>query len=658
MISSNNNNNSQIVPKNSTNITTDTDTNTNINAKTNITSQKTNPSSTRNSSSSIKKKLRKFIPPDRIKIRIVTSIPELPEADYQPSMSLPGVRSRDVYLDLNKLLSNSSINATKTKISRIRQFFDAGLFKSLTNNSMPSGNLKENYESIINNNIRKTLNTIFQSGNSITLLGKKYVIADYYWRDSDYKQGLKRSTFEEMVYNVTPQMKQVKSSDLPPDILKLGSQVSSTGPLNPDAIYYDKAGKIVDIGQMDFRVPKNKSETITEIAADDEHLYDDMVKLKMLDPTKLDDYVYVRKQLNIPNAYDEDVEKQMTRYKKFLKSNEANEKFDRLIRLRKRRLKYIKSLLKGQYVKEPKIRKYKLYNYYKTGDTGKFDEILDMLEGKVKTKKLVMKPDEDIENDEDNDEDFENGEDFENDDDQNEYVEDDSIENDDDENEEEFYRRQSSMIDARGGADSRSRPRFTFSNRQISERERNRRNGRNFYSQRYPYSRRYNRYSYRDPYSRGRYGRQSRSSHGRVQSINASNFSIYITVELYLQRGDVLTSKALGKISCNRSWNEISRNFGILMGQEPRHYMLPVYDESTESIAKRKSDLQRRQLEYKRRSQLYGNERIYNSSRNYPPRRGGNKTTRKSKHVKTRKNIIIQTNKNKTYKLKSKNVSH
>jgi len=532
-------------------------------------------------------------------------------------MSLPGIRSRDVYFNIHRLLSNSSINATRT--SKIKQFFDKGLFKSLGNNSTPTGKIedKEQYDSIVNKNVRKTLETLFKSGNRITLLGKKYVIADFYWKDNDFKQEIKRPTFEKKIYNVTPQMEQRRAHDLP-EHLKYGTSSVRTNETAPVTIFRDSTGKIheIDAGQRDSRVPKSKEHIIT-VAAENQDLYIDMMNLKELDINKLDDLDYVRKKLSMPLATTDYIKTQMGRYKDFLESNNGTKKLDNLISYRQQREKQIESLLSGKEIDELEIRKYDLNHLFeKDNETRNTNirNILDMLEGKTES---ILNDDELFNKTKNN---------AKNEDD---VYYDDDVYYEEDENEpvnSEF------LTNVRGGG-SRDL------NKDRKEWERNRDS------------------FFRNFTSRNNFKRQGRgSSHGRVQSIDTSDFSIYITVELYLQEGNVLTKKSMGKFSCDRSWNEISRNFGILMGQESRHYMLPIYNEYNESIKKNPTSRQFEEDKYyrtKKKNDLYGRERVNQSSRNFVPRRGGNKFSRKNKTIKNKntRKIIINTNKKKTYKL-------
>ena len=65
-------------------------------------------------------------------------------------------------------------------------------------------------------------------------------------------------------------------------------------------------------------------------------------------------------------------------------------------------------------------------------------------------------------------------------------------------------------------------------------------------------------------------------SQSKMVNIDESNFAIYISVEIYLVKGDTLTPEDESNLNCKNNWNEVIVPFDKLIGREKRG-VLPDY---------------------------------------------------------------------------------
>jgi len=140
--------------------------------------------------------------PKSLSILINTRIRGYPKIKYEPSMSIPGVRSETVYFDpLIKL--NNSVAGTVPKgyppSELYSQFFDKGAFDSLLSRTLSSSFFGQGKRTIeqatqdgyIDDNIKVTLNQLFKPGSLFYIKGQPFTINAYDWNYGDWKIGTK-----------------------------------------------------------------------------------------------------------------------------------------------------------------------------------------------------------------------------------------------------------------------------------------------------------------------------------------------------------------------------------------------------------------------------------------------------------------------------------
>jgi len=140
--------------------------------------------------------------PKSLSILINTRIRGYPKIKYEPSMSIPGVRSETVYFDpLIKL--NNSVAGTVPKgyppSELYSQFFDKGAFDSLLSRTLSSSFFGQGKRTIeqatqdgyVDDNIKITLNQLFKPGNLFYIKGQPFTINGYDWNYGDWKIGTK-----------------------------------------------------------------------------------------------------------------------------------------------------------------------------------------------------------------------------------------------------------------------------------------------------------------------------------------------------------------------------------------------------------------------------------------------------------------------------------
>lgn len=131
----------------------------------------------------------KQIVPDQLKITIRTNIPGYQSVEYKPHMSNPEIESNEVYFDPFVKLNNNVVKKMPAEY-RMKQFFNKGLFDSLKTyaGEKPLTSLAQaTYVGYVDNNIRVTLNTLFEPNSVITIGNNPYTIGDVRWSTGDWK---------------------------------------------------------------------------------------------------------------------------------------------------------------------------------------------------------------------------------------------------------------------------------------------------------------------------------------------------------------------------------------------------------------------------------------------------------------------------------------
>lgn len=140
--------------------------------------------------------------PKSLSILINTRIRGFSKIKYEPSMSIPGVRSETIYFDpLIKL--NNSVAGTIPKgyppSELYSQFFDKGAFESLLSRTLSSSFFGQGKRTIeeatqdgyVDDNIKITLNQLFKPGSLFYIKGQPFTINGYDWNYGDWKIGSK-----------------------------------------------------------------------------------------------------------------------------------------------------------------------------------------------------------------------------------------------------------------------------------------------------------------------------------------------------------------------------------------------------------------------------------------------------------------------------------
>ena len=141
----------------------------------------------------ISDKKKKKILPNEITFMLKTQIPGLQEIEYMPYMTIPREKNRHIYFDPLIKLSEEIINKVPEDL-RIKQFFDANLFKSLVNShaSIRSDSIgRAMYDGNIEHNISIMLKLLFNQNEHIYINKKQYTIVDNDCDDNSWRIGVK-----------------------------------------------------------------------------------------------------------------------------------------------------------------------------------------------------------------------------------------------------------------------------------------------------------------------------------------------------------------------------------------------------------------------------------------------------------------------------------
>ena len=139
--------------------------------------------------------------PNNITILLHTRIRGYPNIKYEPSMSIPGIKSKTVFFDPLIKLNNKVIESSD-------QFFNKGEFDSLLNRTISSsylGQRKIDFDTAkkngyIDNNIQVTLNQLFKPNSLFYVKGNPFTINGYEWNVGDWRVDTK--SFEKDFQNI------------------------------------------------------------------------------------------------------------------------------------------------------------------------------------------------------------------------------------------------------------------------------------------------------------------------------------------------------------------------------------------------------------------------------------------------------------------------
>ena len=161
--------------------------------------------------------------PNELTINIITSIPGFQKIKFKPSMLIKDISKDDTIVRFDPLVKYNQGQISQIPENlRKKSFFNKGLFLSLINqvslkeNKLPSTKevLKEaTRKGYVNNNIKTTLNNIFNEGSVIYIDKKPYVIADVQWSSGDWKISTKKVEALDSSRITNPYLKQVVVKD-------------------------------------------------------------------------------------------------------------------------------------------------------------------------------------------------------------------------------------------------------------------------------------------------------------------------------------------------------------------------------------------------------------------------------------------------------------
>jgi hypothetical protein len=140
--------------------------------------------------------------PNTLIINIKTRIPNYYKIAYEPSMTVPSTKSRNVYFNplvkyYSSIVKNIPVGARPN--SKFTQFFEIREFETMINRILsdfrymqPHRTLNDaTNEKIIDNNIKITLDTLFAENNLFYLKNIPYTIIGYKWETSNWEVDIK-----------------------------------------------------------------------------------------------------------------------------------------------------------------------------------------------------------------------------------------------------------------------------------------------------------------------------------------------------------------------------------------------------------------------------------------------------------------------------------
>jgi hypothetical protein len=136
--------------------------------------------------------------PNTLTIFINTRIRNYPKIRYEPNMTVPKIKSTNVFFDPLIKLSNSAAKSLPygaPSSERFTQFFNKNEFNGLIARTISSSYVGQKKVSLIeatrdgyiDNNIRTTLDQLFESNNIFYIKDKPYTVYSYNWTKGDWK---------------------------------------------------------------------------------------------------------------------------------------------------------------------------------------------------------------------------------------------------------------------------------------------------------------------------------------------------------------------------------------------------------------------------------------------------------------------------------------
>lgn len=140
--------------------------------------------------------------PNSLIIYIKTRVPNYYKITYEPSMSVPKIKSNTIFFNPLVKYYSSIVNnppSGSPPDTKLTQFFDINKFESMINRILsdfrymqsPRSLTEATNEKIIDNNIKITLNTLFAPNNILYLKDIPYTIVGYKWKIGEWKVDIK-----------------------------------------------------------------------------------------------------------------------------------------------------------------------------------------------------------------------------------------------------------------------------------------------------------------------------------------------------------------------------------------------------------------------------------------------------------------------------------
>ena len=374
--------------------------------------------------------------PKTLTILINTRIRGYPKLKYEPSMSVPNIKSDTVYFDpLVKL--NSRITGTVPPgyppSELYTQFFSKGSFESLLSRNLNSffslGQGKKTIEQAtedgyVDNNIKITLNQLFKSGSIFYINGKPFTIYNHDWNFGDWQIGTKniQRVFETGAYgkgvNSLLQFQFSKEEEiaatqefrnfenLHPTVLK--------GKINPNYSRFSDSGLLLTgVGQglksspsLSLSTNVQTSELLQAALPSSavkllgrDYVSEPALNLDLNTPSIHNDPISISILYNLDRIYSEEIQKNknadLTRlFELFLKSLEENkasfEKFNILLGIENKNPENIQTNkkenidLRNELLKN-KEKQIQILEIYTTANktTNRYDEIINKLNERI-----------------------------------------------------------------------------------------------------------------------------------------------------------------------------------------------------------------------------------------------------------------------------------
>ena len=393
------------------------------------------------------------------------------------------------------------------------------------------------YRKIINHNIRLTLNTLFQKNNKIVIKGNTYTIGYYNWTDYDWDIDAKRPTFDKKQYVTSQSVKE--QLEKIPTILKHGL-VTSNDALNSENDFFSVTS--FDNQEEAIKAKEREAAKAKENEA---------MKAKEQEAMKAKEQEAMKaKEVEAMKAKEEEAMKAKENNVMDLPDDDENNINDIKIRadIKKMGKRNKSDILPGVMTKPSVTTRSQAAALaarttspsmnssqpsQETESMSSDSEVMKPETESMSSDSQVMKPEtESMSSDSE--------------------VMKPETENQDENPETKQSGGQPDEINSSAQGDSLTDLRRSSDPRYRSS---------SFDERRFRYDPRY------DPRYR---------SHSKMVNIDESNFAIYISVELYLVKGENLTTEDESNLKCQSNWNNVLEKFDKLTGREKRG-ILPDY---------------------------------------------------------------------------------